>query len=217
MEFNGMRELDYEKQIWAGHCRVSRLWLGVHVTTDKVLHLNMIRGMIYESTSHRFTKASEMPAKLGEILILSDVVGELEKHSNLLTTTNIVRKTTRKELDLKLILYPNLDIPELEVKDFTTRYQIQLEVESNSKSATFILFEYEGKRFFGPSANDLFNRTGQNIECSNSNLHDNSSSLLSSGIESSKASSHKSISISTAKESASMPPDNKLKRKMPLA
>ncbi|CAI0476928.1 unnamed protein product [Linum tenue] len=42
MEVNRMRDLDSEKQLWSGHCRVSRLWLGVNVTTDKVLHLDLI-------------------------------------------------------------------------------------------------------------------------------------------------------------------------------
>ncbi|CAL1405485.1 unnamed protein product [Linum trigynum] len=355
MDFNGMRDLE--------------LWLGASVTTDKVLHLDMIlmdskgndiwvhippvlqekfKALLQEqevyiikdyeihttqlkyrpiansyimtfnraTTVQRvpdipsipafkfsFTKASEMKDKLGQIIILSNVVGELVKHSNLLTTTNLSRKTTRKELELKLIegdivrvviwgrvitefdkivkpagdqpiilvvtavsvnlfksqlsfsssgstiLYPNLDIPE--VKAFSTRdvqpeqplyvelpppapipelslpellelhvdpnseegvysvtckvvgikpfwcylgcptcvlkpierngeyycvkcnkltpiraakYRIQLVVEANSKSANFIIFEYEGKRFFGPTANELFNRTGQNYE-----------------------------------------------------
>ncbi|CAL1412405.1 unnamed protein product [Linum trigynum] len=169
MDFNGMRDLESEKQIWSGHCRVSRLWLGASVTTDKVLHLDMIlmdskgndiwvhippvlqeqfKALLQEqevyiikdyeihttqlkyrpiansyimtfnraTTVQRvpdipsipafkfsFTKASEMKDKLGQIIILSDVVGELVKHSNLLTTTNLSRKTTRKELELKLI------------------------------------------------------------------------------------------------------------------
>ncbi|CAI0557775.1 unnamed protein product, partial [Linum tenue] len=291
MDFNGMRDLESEKQICAGHCRVSRLWLGASVTTDKVLHLDMIlmdskgndiwvhippvlqehfKALLQEqevyiikdyeihttqlkyrpiansyimtfnrtTTVQRvpdipsiptfkfsFTKASEMKDKLGQIIILSDVVGELVKHSNLLTTTNLSRKTTRKELELKLIegdvvkvviwgrvitefdkivkpagdqpiilvvtavsvnlfkkmynqsspcmlscphLPPFLNFRCLNCWDYmwirTARYRIQLEVEANSKSATFIIFEYEGKRFFGPTANELFNRTGQNYE-----------------------------------------------------
>ncbi|CAL1381886.1 unnamed protein product [Linum trigynum] len=170
-----------------------------------------------------------MKDKLGQIHILSYVVGELVKHSNLLTTTNLSRKTTRKELKLKLIegdvvkvviwgrvvtefdkiakavgdqlvilvvtavsvkvfqcelsfsfsgstvLYPNLDIPE--VKAFTTRYRIQLEVEANSKSATFIIFDV------------------RTLICTKT------------------APPHHS----TAEDSGSVPPDNKLERKMPLA
>ncbi|CAI0443714.1 unnamed protein product [Linum tenue] len=42
MSFNGIRDLESEKQLWSGHCRVSRAWLGVNVTTDKVLHFDLI-------------------------------------------------------------------------------------------------------------------------------------------------------------------------------
>ncbi|CAI0445688.1 unnamed protein product [Linum tenue] len=42
MAFNGIRDLESEKQLWSGHCRVSRAWLGVNVTTDKVLHFDLI-------------------------------------------------------------------------------------------------------------------------------------------------------------------------------
>ncbi|CAI0473182.1 unnamed protein product [Linum tenue] len=369
MAFNGIRDLESEKQLWSGHCRVSRAWLGVNVTTDKVLHFDLIlmdakgndiwvhippvlqehfKRLLKEQqvytiknfelhTTHlkyrpiantyimsfsrkttvehvpdvpsipafkfKFLKASEMASKLNDVVVLSDVVGQVVQHSDAIKTTNLARKTIRKELQLKLIegdvvkviiwgrvvadfdklikpgddeqvilvvtavsvkpflgelcfnssgstvLYPNLDIPE--VKAFTTRnvqsqqpvfvelppppfipnitlsellelqldpdneecvyaveckvvgikpfwcymgcptcvlkpierhgeyycvkcnkptptraakYRIQLDVESSSVPATFIIFEYEAKRFFGVSGNDLFNRTGQNNE-----------------------------------------------------
>ncbi|CAI0466549.1 unnamed protein product [Linum tenue] len=187
MAFNGIRDLESEKQLWSGHCRVSRAWLGVNVTTDKVLHFDLIlmdakEQQVYTiknfelhttqlkyrpiantyimsfsrktTVEHvpdvpsipafkfKFLKASEMASKLNDVVVLS---GELCFNSSGST-----------------VLYPNLDIPE--VKAFTTRYRIQLDVESSSVPATFIIFEYEAKRFFGVSGNDLFNRTGQNNE-----------------------------------------------------
>ncbi|CAL1414212.1 unnamed protein product [Linum trigynum] len=369
MDLQGMRDLDTEKQIWSGPCRVSRLWLGVHVTTDKVLHLDLIlidtkgndiwvhippllqekfKRLLKEqhvyiikncelnptesgyrpianpyimSFSRKttvqhvsevpsipkfkftFMKASDMPDKFGDTTILEDVVGQLVQHSDPISTSNITRKTIRKELQVKLlegdvvkvvvwgrlvdavekiitdlqnqpitlvitavivntfkeafsfsssgstVLYANLDIPE--VRAFTTRdeqpqqpalveptpakqipvislaellelqadpdmeemvfsveckvvgikpgwcymgcpncvfkpiqrqgqfycvrcnktsphkaakYRIQIEVESDSRPATFTMFEYEGKRFFGVSADQLFHKTGQNSD-----------------------------------------------------
>ncbi|CAL1368087.1 unnamed protein product [Linum trigynum] len=280
MEVNRMRDLDSEKQLWSGHCRVSRLWLGVNVMTDKVLHLDLIlldskgndiwvliplvlqnkfkqllkQHHVYiikvfdikeTGLTHRpianpyvmsftrkttvqhipdipsiptfkftFMKASDMASKKEETVILSDVVGELVRHSNVIKTSNITRRTVRKELQMKLIegdvvkvtiwgrvieqldkivndagerqiilvvtavtvnefkevlsfsssgstvLYGTLDIPA--VTAFTTRYRVKLEVQSESNSATFIVFDYEAHRFFGISANELFDKTGQN-------------------------------------------------------
>ncbi|CAL1378820.1 unnamed protein product [Linum trigynum] len=325
MAFNGIRDLDSEKQLWSGHCRVSRAWLGVNVTTDKVLHFDLIlmdsKGNdiwvhippVLQEHFKRLLQEQQMASKLNDVDVLSDVVGQVVQHSDAIKTTNLARKTIRKELQLKLIegdvvkfviwgrviaefdklikpgddeqvilvvtavsvkpfqgelcfnssgstvLYPNLDIPE--VKAFTTsnvqpqqpvfvelppppsipnvtlsellelqldpdneecvyaveckvvgikpfwcymgcptcvlkpmerhgeyycvkcnkptptraaKYRIQLDVESNSGPATFIIFfflvetfiifEYEAKRFFGVSGDELFNKTGQNSE-----------------------------------------------------
>ncbi|CAL1353189.1 unnamed protein product [Linum trigynum] len=381
MDFNGMRDLESEKQIWSGHCRVSRLWLGASVTTDKVLHLDMIlmdskgndiwvhippvlqekfKALLHEqevyiikdyeihttqlkyrpiansyimtfnraTTVQRvpdipsipafkfsFTKASEMKDKLGQIIILSDVVGEKELELKLIegdivrvviwgrVITEFDKIVKPAEQPLYVELPPPAPIPELSlpellefhvdpdseeglysvtskvvgIKPFwcylgcptcvlkpierngeyycvkcnkltpirAAKYRIQLEVEANSKSATFIIFEYEGKRFFGPTANELFNRTGQNYEEPPAdllklvgvtklfhvkfkpNLYSDAQpdftvlkilepeATLSSGLESSQTSSDQSIPISTADDTGSMPVDNKLKRKMP--
>ncbi|CAL1355719.1 unnamed protein product [Linum trigynum] len=50
-----------------------------------------------------FLNASQMADKLGHIIILSDVVGQLRTHSEAITTTNLTRKTIRKEITLQLI------------------------------------------------------------------------------------------------------------------
>ncbi|CAI0559009.1 unnamed protein product [Linum tenue] len=42
------------------------------------------------------------------------------------------------------------------------KYRVQLEVQSDLKSAVFVLFEYEGKRYFGLSGHELFQKNGQN-------------------------------------------------------
>ncbi|CAL1402802.1 unnamed protein product [Linum trigynum] len=83
-----------------------------------------------------FLNASQMAGKLGHVVILSDVVGQLRTHSDAITTTSLTRKTIRKELTLQLIdvgefkdelsfsssgstiVYRNLDIPA--VKAFVT-------------------------------------------------------------------------------------------------
>ncbi|CAI0626457.1 unnamed protein product, partial [Linum tenue] len=264
MSFNGIRDLESEKQLWSGHCRVSRAWLGVNVTTDKVLHFDLIlmdakgndiwvhippvlqehfKRLLQEQQVYtirnfelhttqlkyrpiantyimsfsrkntvehvpdvpsipafkfNFLKASEMASKLNDVVVLSgsgttyvlkpkptlfyrgDVVKVIiwgrvvayfdklikpgDDEQVILVVTAVSVKPFLGELCFNssgsTVLYPNLDIPE--VKAFTTRYRIQLDVESNSVLATFIIFEYEAKRFFGVSGNDLFNRTGQN-------------------------------------------------------
>ncbi|CAL1389365.1 unnamed protein product [Linum trigynum] len=373
MDFNGMRDLQSEKKIWAGHCCISRLWLGASVTTDKVLHLDMImmdskgndiwvhippvlqehfNALLQEqevyiikdyeihttqlkylpiansyimtfnrmttvqrvpdipsipASKFSFTKASEMKDKLGQIIILSDVVGELVKHSNLLITTNLSRKTTRKELELKLIegdvvkvviwgrivtefdkiVKPAGDQPIILVVTAVSvnLFKSQLSFSSSGLSQQEMYNQSSPCMLSCPhlppflhflclncwdymwirTARNVFiwllAKTGQNYEeppadllkvvgvtklfhvkfkpnlysnaqpdftvlkilepeatCSDSNLHkDSSSSSLSSGLESSQTSSDQSIPISTAEDSGSMPPDNKLKRKMPLA
>ncbi|CAI0559008.1 unnamed protein product [Linum tenue] len=270
MDSQSIRDLDSEKKIWSGQCRVSRMWLGVNVHTDKVLHLDPIlmdskgndiwvqippvliekfkkvlkenhvyiiknfdintTGLKYRPIGNpyliqfsrktivyhvlevpaiptfkfSFLNASQMAGKLGHVVILSDAI----------TTTSLTRKTIRKELTLQLIegdvvkvfiwgrviqqfdkiidahgddqtilvisavsvgefkdelsfsssgstvVYRNLDIPA--VKAFATRYRVQLEVQSDLKSAVFVLFEYEGKRYFGLSGHELFQKNGQN-------------------------------------------------------
>ncbi|CAL1394950.1 unnamed protein product [Linum trigynum] len=42
MDSQSIRDLEPEKKIWSGQCRVSRMWLGVNVHTDKVLHFDLI-------------------------------------------------------------------------------------------------------------------------------------------------------------------------------
>ncbi|CAI0548080.1 unnamed protein product [Linum tenue] len=169
MDSQSIRDLESEKKIWSGQCRVSRIWLGVNVHTDKVLHLDLIlmdskgndiwvqippvlienfkkllkenhvyiiknfdintTGLKYRpignpyliqfsrtTTVHRvpevpaiptfkfsFLNASQMAGKLGHVVILSDVVGQLRTHSDAITTTSLTRKTIRKELTLQLI------------------------------------------------------------------------------------------------------------------
>ncbi|CAI0400110.1 unnamed protein product [Linum tenue] len=280
MDSQSIRDLESEKKIWSGQCRVSRMWVGVNVHTNKVLHLDLIlmdskgndiwvqippvliekfktmlkenhvyiiknfdintTGLKYrpignpyliqfsrKTTVHHvpevpaiptfkfsFLNASQMAGKLGHVEILSDVVGQLRTHSDAITTTSLTRKTMRKELTLQLIegdvvkvviwgrvieqfdkiidahgddqnilvisavsvgdfkdelsfsssgstvVYRNLDIPA--VKAFATGYRVQLEVQSDLKSAVFVLFEYEGKRYFGLSGHELFLKNGQN-------------------------------------------------------
>ncbi|CAI0459966.1 unnamed protein product [Linum tenue] len=280
MDSQSIRDLESEKKIWSGQCRVSRMWFGVNVHTDKVLHFDLIlmdskgndiwvqiplvliekfkkmlkenhvyiiknfdintTGMKYrpignpylikfsrKTTVHHvpevpaiptfkfsFLNASQMAGKLGHVEILSDVVGQLRTHSDAITTTSLTRKTIRKGLTLQLIegdvvkvviwgrviqqfdkiidahgddqtilvisavsvgdfkdelsflssgstvVYRNLDIPA--VKAFATGYRVQLEVQSDLKSAVFVLFEYEGKRYFGFSGHELFLKNGQN-------------------------------------------------------
>ncbi|CAL1359799.1 unnamed protein product [Linum trigynum] len=368
MEVNKMRDLDSKKEkLWSGHCRVSRLWLGVNVTTDKVLHLDLIlldskgndiwvlippvlqnkfkqllkqhnvyiikdfdikaTGLTHQTIANpyvmsftrkttvqhipdipsiptfkfTFMKASDMASKKEETVILSDVVGELVQHSNVIKTSNITWRTIRKELQMKLIegdvvkvtiqgrvieqldkivndagerqiilvvtavtvnefkevlsysssgstvLYDTPDIPAVttfttrnvepelpifvehdaddkfpavslaelqelpmdpdnEEMDFSVeckvigikagwcymgcpscvykpierqgqsfcvrcnkntpvkaaRYRVKLEVQSESNSTTFIVFDYEAHQFFGISAHELFDKTGQN-------------------------------------------------------
>ncbi|CAI0531810.1 unnamed protein product [Linum tenue] len=211
MDSQSIRDLESEKKIWSGQCRVSRMWLGVNVHTDKVLHLDLIlmdskgndiwlqippvliekfkkllnENHVYiiknfdinttrlkyrpignpyliqfsrKTTVHHvpevpaiptfklsFLNASQMAGKLGHVVILSDVVGQLRTHSDAITTTSLTRKTIRKELILQLI-----------------EYRVQLEVQSDLKSAVFVLFEYEGKRYFGLSGHELFQKNGQN-------------------------------------------------------
>ncbi|CAL1401735.1 unnamed protein product [Linum trigynum] len=141
MDSQSIRDLESEKKIWSGQCRVSRMWLGANVHTDKVLHLDLIlmdskgndiwvqippvliekfKKLLKENhrktTVHHvpevpaiptfkfsFPSASQMADKLGHIVILSDVVGQLHTHSEAITTTSLIRKTIRKELTLKQI------------------------------------------------------------------------------------------------------------------
>ncbi|CAL1401736.1 unnamed protein product [Linum trigynum] len=42
------------------------------------------------------------------------------------------------------------------------KYCVQLEVQSDLKSAVFVLFEYEGKRYFGLTGHELFQKYGHN-------------------------------------------------------
>ncbi|CAL1395007.1 unnamed protein product [Linum trigynum] len=414
MDSQSIRDLESEKKIWSGQCRVSRMWLGVNVHTNKILHFDLIlmdskgndiwvqippvlietfkkmlkenhvyiiknfdintTGLKYrpignpyliqfsrKTTVHHvpevpaiptfkfsFLNASQMAGKLGHVEILSDVVGQLRTHSDAITTTSLTRKTIRKELTLQLIegdvvknilvisavsvgdfkdelsfsssgstvVYRNLDIPT--VKAFATgtvqpelpvfvepppppefpvislsellklqedpdqeemvfaveckvvgiksgwcymgcptcvlkpiqrqneyycvrcnkgisakaaKYRVQLEVQSDLKSALFVLFEYEGKRYFGLSGHELFLKNGQNGDLPPDELlqlgegymihKDGSSSSIASGPACSQPSSDHSgqsaieKSIETPVDSDATP-DNKLKRKMPL-
>ncbi|CAL1379168.1 unnamed protein product [Linum trigynum] len=173
MDSQSIRDLESEKKIWSGQCRVSRMWLGANVHTDKVLHLDLIlmdsKGndiwvqippVLIEKkrTVHHvpevpaiptfkfsFLNASQMAGKFGHIVILPDVVGQLRTHSEAITTTSLTRKTIKKELTLKLI-----------------EYRVQLEVQSDLKSAVFVLFEYEGKRYFGLTGHERFQKNGHN-------------------------------------------------------
>ncbi|CAL1407146.1 unnamed protein product [Linum trigynum] len=340
MDSQSIRDLESEKKIWSGQCRVSRMWLGVNVHTDKVLHFDLIlmdskgndiwvqippvliekfkkmlkenhvyiiknfdintTGLKYrpignpyliqfsrKTTVHHipevpaistfkfsFLNASQMAGKLGHVEILSDVIGQLRTHSDAITTTSLTRKTIRKELTLQLIegdvvkvviwgrviqqfdkiidahgddptilvisalsklLLPVLcnqsclslwnhrhllnsllltfsellklqEDPDQEEMVFAVeckvvgiksgwcymgcptcvlkpiqrqneyycvrcnkglstkaaKYRVQLEVQSDLKSAVFVLFEYEGKRYFGLSGHELFLKNGQN-------------------------------------------------------
>ncbi|CAI0403017.1 unnamed protein product [Linum tenue] len=280
MDSQSIRDLESEKKIWSGQCRVSRMWVGVNVHTNKVLHLDLIlmdskgndiwvqippvliekfktmlkenhvyiiknfdintTGLKYRPIGNpyliqfsrktivhhvpevpaiptfkfSFLNASQMAGKLGHVEILSDVVGQLRTHSDAITTTSLTRKTIRKELTLQLI-----------------EYRVQLEVQSYLKSAVFVLFEYEGKRYFGLSGHELFLKNGQNGDLPPDELlqlgegymihKDGSSSSIASGPACSQPSSDHSgqsaigKSIETPVDSDGTP-DNKLKRKMPL-
>ncbi|CAL1383466.1 unnamed protein product [Linum trigynum] len=118
------------------------------------------------------------------------------------------------------------------------RYRVKLEVQSESNSATFIIFDYEAHRFFGISANEIFDKTGQNntslpeqlleivgttkeFQEKDLPLHkDESSSFITTSSESYQPSPDAN-QIGNPEESygAVKGPDssaNKLKRKMPL-
>ncbi|CAL1381298.1 unnamed protein product [Linum trigynum] len=172
-----------------------------------------------------FLNASQMAGKLGHVVILSDVVGQLCTHSHAITTTSLTRKTIRKELTLQLI-----------------EYRVQLEVQSDLKSAVFVLFEYEGKRYFGLSGLtkkfhvkfkiNLFADSQADFTVlrileptpkgEGYMIHkDGSSSSIASGPRSSQPSTDQSGQSATEKSietpvDSDATPDNKLKRKMPL-
>ncbi|CAL1402803.1 unnamed protein product [Linum trigynum] len=292
-----------------------------------------------------FLNASQMAGKLGHVVILSDVVGQLRTHSDAITTTSLTRKTIRKELTLQLIdvgefkdelsfsssgstiVYRNLDIPAVKafvtgtmqpelpvfveppsppqfpvisfsellqlqedpdqeemvfvveckvvgiksgwcymwcptcvlkpiqrqneyycvrcnkgISAKTTKYRVQLEVQSDLKSAVFVLFEYEGKRYFGLSGLtkkfhvkfkiNLFADSQADFTVlrileptpkgEGYMIHkDGSSSSIASGPASSQPCSDQSGQSATEKSietpvDSDVTPDNKLKRKMPL-
>ncbi|CAI0399542.1 unnamed protein product [Linum tenue] len=194
MAFNGIRDLDSEKQLWSGHCRISRAWLGVNVTTDKVLHFDLIlmdskgndiwvhippvlqdhfKRLLQEQQVYNIKNFEIHTTQLKYRPIANTYIMSFSRKTTVQHVPDVPSIPAFKFSFLKAselcfnssgstVLYPNLDIPE--VKAFTTRYRIQLDVESNSGPATFIIFEYEAKRFFGVSGNELFNRTGQNNE-----------------------------------------------------
>ncbi|CAL1383467.1 unnamed protein product [Linum trigynum] len=226
-----------------------------------------------------FTKASDITSKkekknplrliLHPILFLPSPQSVFAaQHSNVIKTSNITRRTIRKEQQMKLIegdvvkiilvvtvvtvheykeelsfsssgstvLYDTPDVHA--VTAFTTRYRVKLEVQSESNSATFIIFDYEAHRFFGISANEIFDKTGQNntslpeqlleivgttkeFQEKDLPLHkDESSSFITTSSESYQPSPDAN-QIGNPEESygAVKGPDssaNKLKRKMPL-
>ncbi|CAL1368859.1 unnamed protein product [Linum trigynum] len=278
MNSQSIRDLESEKEIWSGKCRVSRMWLGANVHTNKVLHLDLI---LMDSKGNDIW----MAGKKGYIDILSDVVGQLHTHSEAITTTSLTLKTIRKEFTLQLIegdvvkvviwgrfiqrfdkiiddhgddqtilvisavsvgefkgelsfsssgstvVYRNLDIPA--VKAFATGYRVQLEVQSDLKSAVFVLFEYEGKRYFGLTGHELFQKNGHNgdlppdelLQLVGRRLYDSQRWIIfisiASGPASSQPSSDQSGQSATEKSietpmDSDATPDNKLKRKMPL-
>ncbi|CAI0530646.1 unnamed protein product [Linum tenue] len=215
MDSQSIRDLESEKKIWSGQCRVSRMWLGVNVHTDKVLHLDLIlmdskgndiwvqippvlikkfkkllkenhvyiiknfdintTGLKYrpignpyliqfsrKTTVHHvpevhaiptfkfsFLNASQMAGKLGHVVILSVLCNQsclsLWNHRHLLNS----------------LLFHFLNFCNYK-RIQTRRYRVQLEVQSDLKSAVFVLFEYEGKRYFGLSGHELFQKNGQN-------------------------------------------------------